>query len=234
MKPADLISAVRDPSAWKMQSSIMRKSAEVLWDKFATTVLDSMKTGIADDALFETALNYMQTCKLLYGLALETALKAAIVEREPQDIDLRISMNGLGELTEVEVKSLGVPNGKGHDLLSLAEKAGLFDGSYEFLLVDTLSKNAMKQICRHLGEMVVWRARYPAPMRSSDPIELDLAIPRVSLGHYMRDWLDPIFDALDIEGSGPPDARVVKWKSERQRKNSVVPTSEPHIRADRL
>lgn len=53
----------------------MRKSAEVLWDKFATTVLDSMKTGIADDALFEVALGYVQTCKLLYGLALETALK---------------------------------------------------------------------------------------------------------------------------------------------------------------
>ena len=34
----------------------MRKSAEVLWDKFATSVLDSMKTGIADDALFEAVL----------------------------------------------------------------------------------------------------------------------------------------------------------------------------------
>lgn len=234
MKPADLISAINDPSAWKAQSSITRKSAEVLWEKFATTVLDSMKTGIADDALFEVALNYMQTCKLLYGLALETALKAAIVEKEPQDIDFRVSMNGLGELTEVEVKSLGVPNGKGHDLLSLAEKAGLFGASYEFLLVDTFSRNAIKQICRDLGEMVVWRGRYPAPMRSSNPIELDPTIPRVSLGHYMRDWLDPIFDALDIEGSGPPDARVVKWRSERQSKNPLVPTSEPNIRADRL
>jgi hypothetical protein len=218
MKPTELISAVKDPSAWKLQSSIMRRSAEVLWDKFSTTILESMKTGIADDELFEVALNYMQTCKLLYGLALETALKATIVANAPQDIDLRVRMNGLGELTEVEVKSLGVPSGQGHDLLALAEKAGLFGPCFEFLLVDAASKNALKQICRHLGEIVVWRGRYPAPMRSFDPIELDPTIPQVSLGHYMRDWLDPIFDALDVEGSGHVDSRVIKWRAELGRR----------------
>lgn len=199
MKPNDLVSAVKDPAAWRLQSIAMRRAADTLWEKYEQTVLAAVGGGVANDNLFEVALQFMQSAKLLYGLALETAFKSAIVENNPQDIDLRLSMNGLGEITEVEVKSLGVPGAKGHDLESLAEKVGVFGVKFEAILVDVKAKDAFRQICRHLGEMVIWRGRYPAPMRSFDPLIYDPAIPMSALNHYMRDWLDPMLDELLVE-----------------------------------
>ena len=199
MKPDDLISAVKDPDAWRLQSSAMRRSAEALWDKFSETVLVTMGAGVTDDALFDVSLQYMQTSKLLYGLALETAFKALIVASSPQDIDLLVSMDGTDKLNDVEVRSLGVPSSKGHDLVALAEKAGIFGPAFDCILVDARGKDAFRKICRHLSEMVVWRGRYPAPMRSFDPIELDPTIPTVVIGHYMRDC--PMLDAMGVEGS---------------------------------
>jgi hypothetical protein len=193
----------------------MRRAADTLWEKHEQTVLAAVGSGVVNDALFDVAMQFMQSAKLLYGLALETAFKAAIVANNPADIDLRLSMNGLGEITDVEVKSLGVSGAKGHDLESLAEKVGVFSGKFEGTLVDAKSKDAFRQICRHLGEMVIWRGRYPAPMRSFDPLVYDPTIPMSALNHYMRDWLDPMLDALDIDVGDIEDAQLASNSADR-------------------
>ncbi len=202
MRPEDLIRNVRDPSAWRRESSIMRFSAEALWERFEHALIASIKDRVVNDELFEVALGYMQSSKLLYGLALENAFKAEIVERNPDDIELKVQQDGAGQATRAHIKSLGVQNG--HDLVALAEKAGIFDERFSNILVDERNAFAFREICRHLMEMVVWQGRYPVPMSSKEPVLFDRSLPSVLQNHYIRDMLDPVLDALKIPSRSIP------------------------------
>lgn len=174
----------------------MRISAEALWERFEHALIESVKGGVVNDEVFDIALGYMQSSKLLYGLALENALKAEIVEINPEDIELKIQQDGAGKTTRAHIKSLGVSNG--HDLIALAEKAGIFGPKFSTILIDERSAFAFREVCRHLMEMVVWQGRYPVPMSSKEPVIFDRSLPSSLQNHYIRDMLDPMLDALQI------------------------------------
>lgn len=170
----------------------------MLWDEFERTLiaacLKAKEHNNPPD--FEESLEFFETTKLLYGLALETALKAWIIQNDPSKIELRVIIDGKGEATNAELKTVGVSSSQGHNLLALAEAAGVFTASFHSVLKTDSDRSAMRNICRDLGEVVVWRGRYPVPLASYEPMQLDPKVPNIAVAHYMRDWLDPIFNAL--------------------------------------
>jgi hypothetical protein len=188
----------RDPNQWRKHSLSLRRSAEVLWEDFAAILVDGIKQDATEGKTqdFSAAIEALETTKLLYGLALETALKAWIVEKHPEKIEIRVTLDGTGEASHAELRAVGVSNSNGHNLLALAEAAGVFGPTFQKVLKTTEDKAVIRNICRDLGEVVIWRGRYPVPLSSSDPLVLDPSVPTVAVAHYLRDFLDPLLDAL--------------------------------------
>lgn len=197
----------RDPNAWRKHARALRRSADVVWEEsvrlLVTDVNESRSRGVEPE--LETAIETIETAKLLYGLSLETALKGWIIEHDPTKIEVRVSMDGTGQAITAELRTVGVPISNGHNLLALAEAANLFGDRFRAILVTDHDHRAMRNICRELGEVVLWRGRYPVPLASAEPLRLDPSIPPRALAHYLRDWLDPVLDALLDVG---PERRV--------------------------
>ncbi|WP_321955828.1 hypothetical protein [Paraburkholderia bannensis] len=204
MNAADFLRESRDPNAWRKHARALRRSGDVIWDEFQRELLEaideSRNRGV--ELELEAVAEIFETSKLLYGLALETALKGWIVEHYPSKIEVRVAMDGTGQATQAELRTVGVPISSGHNLLALAEAADLFGERFQTILVTDHDRRAMRNICRELGEVVLWRGRYPVPLASTEPIRLDPNVPARAVAHYIRDWLDPVLDVLLQTGGG--------------------------------
>jgi hypothetical protein len=186
-----------DARAWRKQSRALRRSADVLWDDFSVILTkDVIAWKKSNEHDFSPAIEALETTKFLYGLALETALKAWLIENFPEKIEIRLSMSGDGSAKHAELKSFGVPSNQGHNILGLAEAAGIFGSDSNSLIKTDSDIAAIKSIFRDLGEVVVWRGRYPVPMSSFEPLQIDPKVSKAAHLHYLRDWIDPILDML--------------------------------------
>jgi hypothetical protein len=211
---SEFIERSRDPSAWRKHAKALRWSANLLWEEFTRVVTEEVSTAFQSktEPNLVASIEALETAKLLYGLTLETALKAWIIEHVPSKIELRVTMDGKGEATHAELKTIGVPASNGHNLLALAETAELFGERFRTVIPTENDERMMRNICRDLAEVVLWRGRYPVPLASAAPIKLDPNAPGRGLAHYMRDWLDPVLDALlenedgEVQASGRPQA----------------------------
>ncbi|MGL4603839.1 MAG: hypothetical protein ACRCU9_06820 [Iodobacter sp.] len=204
MQAALFIEKSRNSQAWRKHSSALRRSADVLYEDFISILAESIKAAkaIDEDTNIETALEAIETAKLLYGLALETALKAWIIEHKPSQIEIKITIDGSGEAKHAELKSFGVNGNQGHNLSALADVAGIFEGTtFAHVLKTDSDRNIFRAICRDLGQVVIWRGRYPVPMASFEPQPLAKDVPWQAFAHYIRDLLDPMLDALLIKSS---------------------------------
>lgn len=199
MHADEFLKTTRDPLAWRRHALALRRSADALWTEFS---LDLTGTAIEDDDSrrripdLDRAMESLETAKLLYGLALETALKAWIVERHPEKIEFRVSVDGAGTATSAELRTLGVPTSGGHNILALAEAVGLFRVEFSDILKFDSDRSVMRNICRDLSEVVIWRGRYPIPLASGERQRLDPGVDGRATVHYIRDWLDPVLDRL--------------------------------------
>lgn len=198
MIATEFVERSRNPSAWRSHARALRRSAILLWGGFTTALVEEVATAHREkrDPSFDAALEALETAKLLYGLTLETALKAWIVEHFPSKIEVRVVMDGRGEATHAELRAVGVPTSSGHNLLALADAADLFGERFQSTIRTEADRRAMRNICRDLGEVVLWRGRYPVPLASAEPMKLDPHAPPLALAHYMLDWLDPVLNAL--------------------------------------
>ncbi|MDP8568961.1 hypothetical protein [Methylophilus aquaticus] len=202
MQAETFLEKSRSPQAWRKHSRALRRSANVLYDDFVAVLTESIKEAkaLGVDTDHERAIEAIETAKLLYGLALETALKAWIIEHTPGQIEIKITIDGSGEAKHAELKSFGVNGNQGHNLSALADVAGIFDeGTFGHVLKTDSDRDVFRAICRDLGQVVVWRGRYPVPMASFEPQPLAKGVPWRVYVHYMRDWLDPMLDALLAE-----------------------------------
>jgi hypothetical protein len=198
MDAETLLQLAKDDRAWLRKSRELRRSADVLWDAFlAGTVewgahhLDDAPR--ADDA-WERATGHLISAQMLYGLALETAFKAAILRNTPSGITIETTIDGSGKVLSAKVAQWGVPTGAGHDLLRLAEKAGVFArGKGEIFGVQS-DYEAVRAILEQLGDIVVWIGRYPFPLRSGQSRKMSPDVPASTFGHYLRDWTDRLLD----------------------------------------
>lgn len=198
MQASEFLQKSKDPVEWRKHSRALRRSALALWGEFEKTLLTAIRFG-ADNGTepnLDEADEIFASTKLLYGLALETALKAWIIENSPESIEIKVTMNGRGEAIHAELKSLGVSTTQGHNLMALADAVGIFAQDFSEVVKTAGDRNALRNIFRHLGEIVVWRGRYPVPLATFEPIAFDPSVPPVAIQHYLRDWLDPVLDKL--------------------------------------
>lgn len=208
MRAAKLISTASSSAEWRKQARSLRRSADVLWVKCIETLAVSMAEARTSDepADIDVPIEYMGVARFLYGLSLETALKGWIVKENPSALEMKVTINGAGEALHAELKHFGVPSSQGHNLLALAEAVGLFSTAFHHVqgLRTDGDRDAMRAICRDLGEAVAWSGRYPVPLASYEPHRLNPKVPHQALAHFLRDWLDPVLDELLREEPSSP------------------------------
>lgn len=198
MDASSFLETSRNPVAWRKHARSLRRSADLLWEDFIKVLVAEVETAKANSTEPDLTATQeaLETSKFLYGLAFETALKSWIVQNCPDRIEMRLAVDGSGKPISAELRTLGVPAGSGHNLLSLAEVAGLFGDGFKHVIQNASDQRAVRNICRDLTEVVVWRGRYPIPLASQDPLKLDPKGHPHAQTHFMRDWLDPVLDAL--------------------------------------
>jgi len=64
---------------------------------------------------------------------------------------------------------------------------------------------ALRNILKHLSEVVYWSGRYPVPIKSGEEFQPTADLPVVALGHYLRDWVDPVLDHFQGSHAPPSD-----------------------------
>jgi hypothetical protein len=189
-----------DPAAWKEKAMTLRDAAQSLWDSFNLFLLtDSGDQRTAEEKLrvlrrFSERINISQ---LLYGLATEAALKARVIHADPTHIEFREKRDNEGNIVDVRIMKIGVELGKdGHDLVKLADVAGVLNPLDTGLFLAESDFIATREILAHLTDCVRWSGRYPAPKTLIDVYVKPDSIPRQALGLHLRDWLDPFLDAV--------------------------------------
>lgn len=200
-----LLETAKDPRNWYSKSAALRRSADALWEAFFACTLDAATEIDESDSRWSEAMGYLDSAQLLYGLALETALKGYILEERPGDITFKIEADGTGKVRDVQVTQFGVSVGQGHDLEKLAGLVGLLDRTENPVFNHESDVHALQGILRFLTETIVWSGRYPVPLRSSKGQVMLSGVPRQAFAHYMRDWIDPVLDHYQNEHwQGPP------------------------------
>lgn len=198
MQAAEFLNKSTAPEAWLKHARALRRSADAIWLQFEAAleadVAEALRLNVEIE--LESSIETLEIAKLLYGLSFETALKARIIQTKPEDIEVRVTVNGSGTAMHAEIRSVGVPVSQGHNLLALAEVAGIFEEGFAHVLKVESDRDAMRNICRDLGEVVLWRGRYPVPLASFEPMQLNPKVSQKALAHYLRDWLDPVLDEL--------------------------------------
>lgn len=196
MEAQEFVDIVTDHSEWLKKSKDLRDNADVLWQSFADELMkwaDIPEGNEQEKAdLINKAIAHLNTSKMLYGLALETAFKAYIIEEYPDEIDLQMFADGNGTVHEVTVKQIGVSTNKGHDLIKLANKADAFERGENSIFDEEKDFEAFHKIITHLNEMVLWQARYPVPLKSNYDNPEDL--PYKLIGHEIITWINPALD----------------------------------------
>lgn len=210
MDAPTFLKTATDPDQWLAKSAELRQAANRLWDSFFETTI---RGGLhhrahqpeAERSAWKEASAYLTSAKFFYGLSLETAFKAHILKSRPGEIEFKLSADGKGEIQEAEVKHFGVALGSGHNLEELAKRLGVLtvEGNPVFSVDSDI--RALREILRHLTEVVYWSGRYPVPIRSGDRFQLSPDVPPIVLGHYIRDWIDPVLDYYQGDHAPPSD-----------------------------
>jgi hypothetical protein len=127
--------------------------------------------------------HFMSGTRLMYGLAIETALKGRIVERWPTRVRIDVKADGRGDLLEAEITQLGVSIANGHDLHALAAAAGALDRHAEpQLFSDPADFDQFESVLLELSDAVLWSVRYPVPRGSKTPSHNECAGERLMEG----------------------------------------------------
>lgn len=176
----------------------LRSAAQSLWDSFNEFFAADpghLKSKDQQSAILYRYAERLHTSQLLYGLATETALKARIIENDPKGIGLREKKDGQGNIVDLQILKIGVELGKdGHDLVKLAQAAGVADGGAASLVES--DRIALNEMLAYLTDCVRWSGRYPLPKKLSERYLPTAPIPSRIVGLYMRDYLDPFLNML--------------------------------------
>jgi hypothetical protein len=139
-----------EPTAWLSHARTLRQAAEDLWisgnaharnpgSELGTTVLTQWSTPgfVAPD----TGGTTRDVCLMVFGFAIENLAKGIMVCRDPSLV------------SRARLKSW---HGKGHDLVTLFDRAGIS--------VSTEEKVTLARVSR----IAVWKGRYPVAMNFYD------------------------------------------------------------------
>lgn len=130
-----------------------------------------------------------------FGIAIENGLKGIIIKYQPESIVFEVR----GE--NVILKNVGGHAGKTHNLLKLAETAGVFDSEIRLFKYQS-DYESLKRVLLHLSDMIKWGARYPVPNNLESVYKFDNAVPLVTVyGFHILDVIQPLFDYFENERS---------------------------------
>ena len=147
--------ALHDPKSWMIRSVSLFQSAEATWRAGDNSGFGPGSNHPMPESPLDVvqAFGFYKVAMMLYGLAVETALKAILVSQKSDSIVVHLETNGGGDIQRVSLKTVGDAGG-GHNLIELAKNAGL------------ISRNEREDVDEksHLAELsayVAWRGRYP-------------------------------------------------------------------------
>jgi hypothetical protein len=128
-----------------------------------------------------------------YGIGIENGLKGLIIKYQPDKINIDINEN------DVILKNIGGKCGKSHNLLSLANTSGILDPEKKLYTYD-LDYKALKEVLKHLSDMIKWGARYPIPNNPQNIYKYDNSVPHSLIyGFHLLDVIDPLFNLFEKE-----------------------------------
>jgi hypothetical protein len=207
VRTQDYIQIATDPDAWLRKSCELRRSADLLWDQCFKVLGQLAAVGRGESRPvteeWEIIEGYMMGAQLMYALALETAFKARILRDHIDGVTLEILRDKDGTPTGAEITRLGVPLRQGHDLVTLAEAAGVFQRRDAPLFRADSDYVALREILRYLAQVTRWSGRYPVPRKSGDHYRKPENLPGRALNHFMRDWLDRVLDSYHARAVSP-------------------------------
>jgi hypothetical protein len=190
MPPKQFINAIQNPKIWFEYSKKQRQVAEILLQSSLTSLSGDKKKLEADLDNFTTVF---VNAHYHWGIAIENGFKAMIIKHQPSTVVYEINNNN------IVVKKIGDRGGKNHDLLALAEVTGVLRPEYKLLKYQS-DYVALKEVLKHLTDMIRWGARYPLPMNSNNIYKFKGDIPRpLVYGFHILDVMQPLFDAFEKE-----------------------------------
>jgi len=133
---------ISNPRYWDVCGTRLLDAAFVLWDRIEPRLSEKDSKDEIEDWAWPT-IHMIGPYYLLVGLAIENRLKAVWVGRKWPDIS--DVPDDLSDLKEFD----------GHKLKRLAES------------VPIETTDAQASLLDHLGDMVLWQGRYPAPKKLS-------------------------------------------------------------------
>ncbi|MDQ8196453.1 hypothetical protein QEH59_18635 [Coraliomargarita sp. SDUM461004] len=183
------IECASDPTHWEKKALSLRKAAEAVWDLFEKEWLKGVSTRPLDIDVFQNELaeNLLSNSQLLYGLSAECALKGILIKKDPKSIQFTTIVDGTRNVTSAEISKKGNSSIDTHNLEKLAKEAGVLKPETE---------DGIKEILAYCTEIVIWRGRYPVPLKTDGGFRFRGKLPGVAFVHYFRDVFDPFLDEL--------------------------------------
>lgn len=170
METDTFIAQATSVDAWLAKSRDLKVSGDTLWAiawERVTALLEAQRRLTpAEQADVQTAFANLTAAKLLYGLAFETAFKAVILRERAEMVEFHLTADGHGRVQYAELRHFGVSMSAGHDLVKLAEVAGLFGRDERVTFETPDDRDEARKVLESLGDAVVWEARYPVPKHS--------------------------------------------------------------------
>jgi len=146
-----MIPLAQSPEAWRRTAIGLKRSAEIIWEHWFG-IFKRLEGGQVVKTTYQEAGDIyllIPTFLLLYGLALENALKGLLVANDPTIV-----------VSPVKWKI----KGGGHDLCQLYKKVGFLATADEQELLDALT------------QAVLWAGRYPVPKNHADKTDFPIPV----------------------------------------------------------
>ena len=157
-------------TAWLTSASRLKHAADILFDRYE---VERSAVGTRDAPIDLAEMSLGLTATLIYGFAMENALKAVAVKKSPA-----LAQGG----------NLRKWPSDGHDQSALASMIGL-----------SLTA-AQEELLASLTAFVRWAGRYPVPKKPSDmPLRKPssmFALPPAALAERERDEFDKLYAVL--------------------------------------
>jgi hypothetical protein len=137
--------------AWRQTAAGLKRTADIVWERWFGIFkrLDGGQTAMATVQEGRDLMLLLPSVLLLYGLALENAVKGLLIAKDTSIVESRIKW---------KMKA------GAHDLRELFKKADLLITSEEEDLLDALS------------DAVLWGGRYPVPKNHANRLDFPILL----------------------------------------------------------
>ena len=190
MTNEEYLDKLLDSKLWFINALQQKKIGDQILDKCIMNkdFLNKAKYNYTEYTSFWSNVHYH------YGIGIENGLKGLIIHDAPDKVHYELSPIG-----DLLLKNIGGKSGKSHDLLSIAENAGLFSQKYKPFKHQQDLKT-LRIVLQHLSDMVIWGARYPVPNGSNKYFKFDNSVPLILVyGFHILDVIEPVFNLFEME-----------------------------------